>query len=217
MDDFLEKWKKDTKYRTKVKLLVSTLFVIFVSVYALTLPPAENTLDDLSDENKQLEDNTSINTDSNKSIIKVPNNYTYKINITIDESNYKYYGEKNINQTTITKETTDTIKNYIYENNEYYVKDNDLYVKTTKDEVYDIVNYNYINLESINTYLNKATNNNDQYLVYLKDIILGNNSEEYFVILVNNNKINIDYTPLMQEFNENIFKYTVDIEILEKE
>ena len=92
-----------------------------------------------------------------------------------------------------------------------------MYVKTTKDEVYDIVNYNYINLESINTYLNKATNNNDQYLVYLKDIILGNNSEEYFVILVNNNKINIDYTPLMQEFNENIFKYTVDIEILEKE
>lgn len=217
MDDFLEKWKKDTKYRTKVKLLLSTLFVIFVSVYALTLPPVENTLDDLSDENKQLEDTTSINTDSNKSIIKVPNNYTYKINITIDESNYKYYGEKNINQTTITKETADTIKNYIYENNEYYVEDNDLYVKTTKDEVYDIVNYNYINLESINTYLNKATNNNDQYLVYLKDIILGNNSEEYFVILVNNNKINIDYTPLMQEFNENIFKYTVDIEILEKE
>ena len=95
--------------------------------------------------------------------------------------------------------------------------DNDIYVKTTKDEVYDIVNYNYLNLETINEYLSKATANNNQYLVYLKDIILGNDSEDYFVILINDKTIDIDYTPLMKQFNSKInnYKVTIKIEVIE--
>ena len=116
---------------------------------------------------------------------------------------------------TITKEVNHTIKNYLYKNNEYYLEDNDLYIKTTRDEVYDIVNYNYLNLANINTYLEKAEKHNNQFLIYLKDIILDNNSDNYFVIIINNNHINIDYTPLMKEFS-NIQKYLVDIKIYQK-
>ena len=77
---------------------------------------------------------------------------------------------------------------------------------------------NYINLESINSYLEKAkSSNNNQYLVYLKDIILGNDSEEYFTILINDDKINIDYTPLIKQFNHDIKKYKVNIQINEIE
>ena len=93
----------------------------------------------------------------------------------------------------------------------------DNYIITTKDEVYDIINYNYINLSTINEYLKKATKNDNQYLVYLKDIILGNDSDDYIVIDINENNIFIDYTVLMKEFNNNLNKYQVIIEIKEKE
>ena len=213
MKDFVEKYKKDQKYKTKIKLLLYSVFVLIVSIYALSLPSAKN----ISDTDNNIENNNINDQTNNKSIIKIPEKYTYKIDITIDEIGYKYHGEKNISQKTIIKETVDNKKEYIYQDNEYYINDNGLYIKTTKDEVYDIINYNYINIENINTYLNKAEKTGNQYLVYLKDIILGNDSEKYFVIVVNENKINIDYTPLMQEFNSNIEKYKVDIEIKEKE
>ena len=105
---------------------------------------------------------------------------------------------------------------YIYKDNTYYIQDeNNNYIITNKDEVYDIINYNYINFDTINEYLRKAEKNNNQYLVYLKDIVLGNNSENYFVIDINEKNMYIDYTALMKEFNSSIKKYKVSIEIKE--
>ena len=120
----------------------------------------------------------------------------------------------------IEKKVDDKKTNYVYQNNNYYIEDTmkiDNYIITTKDEVYDIINYNYINLSTINEYLKKATKNDNQYLVYLKDIILGNDSDDYIVIDINENNIFIDYTVLMKEFNNNLNKYQVIIEIKEKE
>ena len=81
--------------------------------------------------------------------------------------------------------------------------------------MYDIVNINYINLNTINEYLKTSHKNNNQYIVYLKDIILENESDDYFIILVNDNEINIDYTPLEKIINNNIEKYKVHIKIEE--
>ena len=106
--------------------------------------------------------------------------------------------------------------NYIYKNGNYYIEDTkqaNNYIVTTQEEVYDVVNYNYINMDTINEYLKKATKNNNQYLVYLKNVILGNDSENYFVIDIKDTNIYIDYTALMKEFNSNIKKYKVSIEI----
>ena len=63
----------------------------------------------------------------------------------------------------------------------------------------------------LNEYITKAEKLENQYLVYLKDIILDSNSNDYIVININNNKINIDYTVLMKNFDETIEKYFVNI------
>ena len=107
-------------------------------------------------------------------------------------------------------------ENYQLKDNKYYkLQENNEYVLTTKEEIFSSVNYDYLNINNINTYLKNATKTSDQYIVNLKDIILGDNSTDYFVILINNNKISIDYTPLIKHFNNQIKTYTVDITINE--
>ena len=196
MDEFKEKWNKDLRYRTKIKLSLYTLFVVFVAIFAISnRPPEEVEL------NNQF--NNSINNNQNNiNLINIPNEYKYTINININDVEYQYIGTKTIQRENITKKDENTITNYIYENNNYY-----------KEEIYDIINYNYIDLETINTYLSKSEKNENQYLVYLKDIILGNNSNEYITISTIQNEINIDYTKLMHYFNQEINQYLVNIKI----
>lgn len=213
MKDFLEKWKSDKRYRAKIKLLAYTIFIIIIFIYALTLDTSPRNYEDISDIN-----NNSIKETAD--IIKIPEQYEYIIKIKIDDKEYKYSGIQTTEKRTIKKEIDDKVTNYIYQNNQYYLEDSiniDNYVTTAKEEVYDIVNYNYINLTTINEYLKKATKDNNQYLVYLKDIILGNESDRYFVIDINDKNIFVDYTVLMKEFNNNIKTYTVNYEIKEKE
>ena len=82
---------------------------------------------------------------------------------------------------------------------------------TTKDEVYNIIDYNYLNLDIINQYLSKSKIENKKNIVYLKDIILGNTSEEYITISIDDNIVNVDYTALMNNFNKSVEKNIVEI------
>jgi len=217
MNEFYTKWKNDKRYRTKIKLLLYTVFVFIVSIYALSINkniPSNTSNFNINNLNQNNSKETPIN---NSNVFNVPESYTYRINITIDNNNYLYYGEKTPQEEVITKETSSGITNYRYLNNEYYVLTDNNYQKTSKDEVYDIVNYNYLNLSNINKYLSKAQKNVNQYSVYLKDVIFGNESNEYFVIIVNDNHLNIDYTKLIKEFNPDIEKYIVDIRLEPKE
>ena len=68
-----------------------------------------------------------------------------------------------------------------------------------------------------NVYLSKSIKQDNQYIVYLKDIILGDNTDDYIIIEKNDNKINIDYTTLINNFNKNINKCLVNIKIEEIE
>ena len=210
MDKYIEKWKEDKKFRAKIKLLLYGIFLVIVIIYVTSLKNEPIPIDDVNDLNNEIREENKV--------ITIPEKYNYLIKIEIDDKNYTYSGEKNLEQENIVKTSDDIRSNYIFKNNEYYVKDGELYIKTTKEEVYDAVNYNYINLETINSYLSKAENNNsNQYLVYLKDIILGQDTNEYFTISVDENKISIDYTPLMKQFNPDIKKYKVNIQINEIE
>ncbi len=205
MDNFLEKWKDDKKYRAKIKLLLYGVFIVIVAIYASSLNRKTPVTPDIIDNDNS---NSVVN-----DIITIPDTYNYVIDITINDKTYKYSGKKEVDSLTITKETEDNITDYIFKDDEYYLKEGESYVKTTKAEVYDVVNYNYINLETINSYLSKAEKVNDQYLVYLKDVILGNETDEYFVITLNDPYTNVDYTPLMKQFNSDIQKYKVSIKI----
>lgn len=209
MKNFIKKWQEDKKFRAKIKLLLYFILLIFAVILARGVE-TDHSIDLDKDETPE---NKSEN--QSKNIIDIKEEYQYEINVTINDKIYKYSGIKNTNQTTITKEVEEVISNYLFKENNYYKQVDKNYILTTKDEIYDEVNYSYLDLANINLYLDKATHDNHQYLVYLKDIILGDTSEEYFTIILNNNKIDIDYTPLVKKFNNNIYKYNVII-ILEE-
>ena len=204
MKDFMEKWNSEPKFKIKVKLGLYTLFMIVVSIFALSTGrnvPVENTslLDD------------KINNKENIVKINVPEKYNYTINITINENNYQYTGKKQRNAEQITKIINDTSTDYLYQGNNYYEKIDEEYMITTKDEVYNIIDYNYLNLDIINQYLSKSKIENKKNIVYLKDIILGNTSEEYITISIDDNIVNVDYTALMNNFNKSVEKNIVEI------
>lgn len=214
MDEFLKKWKTDKKFKTSIQLATYTFFVIIVAIFAVSNSDSipSNEIDD-NKINQTEQDNKE-----NDNIIKIPEQYNYLIKININEKEYRYSGTKTKEEEKIIKEIDEEISNYIYKNNSYYKEDEENnYLLTSKEEVYDIINYNYLSLETINEYLTKAEKLENQYLVYLKDIILENNSNDYIVIGINDNKINIDYTVLMKNFDETIEKYFVNINIEEIE
>lgn len=207
MNDFIEKWNKEAKFKTKIKLSLYTLFVIFVAIFAVSnRAPIEK-------EEQNKESNNAPQKQEENASIEIPNEYNYKINITINENNYLYTGTKTSKRETIKKEIHNHIERYIYENNKYYKEENENYILTIKEEVYDVVNYDYINLLTINEYLSKSSKKENEYFVYLKDIILGNNSDDYITITINKNDITIDYTKLVNNFDKTIEKYLISIEL----
>ena len=209
MKEFIEKWNSDSRFKTKIKLSLYTLFVVLVAIFAISSKNdiSENQFEEEYNQNKQ-EQNKNIN-----NIIEIPNKYNYKISININEKYYQYTGTKENQKESITKEAEGVITNYINENNNYYKEYEDSYILTTKEDVYDIVNYNYLKLETINEYLSKSVKRENEYLVYLKDIILGNDSEDYIIITKEDNIINVDYTKLMKNFDKTIENYSIKIEI----
>lgn len=210
MKEFIEKWQSDKRFQTKIKLLLYTVFIVIVAIYAISLDNSsidnldQDTIDEISNEETV-----------SKKILDIKDNYHYIANINIDDSEYKYTIIKKDNQETIIKEHNNITSNYLYKDNNYYQLQDNEYILTTQENIYDVINENYLNLSSINKYLEKSQNSNNQYLVYLKDIILGESSEEYFVILINNNKVSIDYTPLMKHFNNTLKEFKVNITIIE--
>lgn len=223
MQDFIEKWNNDPRYKTKIKLTLYTLFVVFVAIFAVS---GNNNIQNNEDSNlnatnnqNQNSNNENINNNNNQNDtyqIELPSEYNYQIDININEINHRYIGTKNELRENITKESNGTSKKYIYENDSYYIeKETDSYILINREEVYDIVDYNYLSIKTINEYLSKSSKVNNQFIVYLKDIILGNDSEEYITIIKSDNNINIDYTKLVNHFDKNIDKYIVNIKIEE--
>lgn len=191
MKEFIEKYRTDKKYKAKVQLSLYTIFVLIVSIFAIS--GSRNVVP--SDEKPTLKEN-----------------YNYQININLNDNLYKYYGSKNNKEIIINKlSNEETVNYYSYKDDNYYKFENNTYVLTTEEEVYDIIEFNYLSLETINKYLSISTLTEDKNIVYLKDIIIGNNSEEYITIEKEENKYNIDYTELMKLFNNEIEKLTVEI------
>ena len=90
MKDFIEKWKKDKRFRTKIKLALYILFVVIVSIYAISLDTGESTKDNLPNANnpKNPSENTSNN--NTEDTIKIPTEYQETININIDGEEITY-------------------------------------------------------------------------------------------------------------------------------
>ena len=214
MKEFVDKWKNDSKFKTKIKLGLYTLFVIFVAIFAISNKPS-TLLDNYESENNK----SSEEIQNDKFSLEIPEEYNYIINVTINNNNYKFEGTITKEKEIIKKISNEIENNYIYENNNYYQKDGEIYVITTKEKVYEPIKLSYIEIDTINEYLSKSTKENDKYIIYLKDIILGNDSTDYITInieddILNNKKIiDVDYTNLMKYFDNNTESYIVNMEI----
>ncbi len=212
MNDFIKKWNSDKKFKAVIKLLLYFLFFIVVAIYAVSSNKNASQIDT----EKNIENNEIINNQQQQnSIINIGDNYKYTATITINDEQIKYVYSKEQDLLNIKKIRNLIETNYIIENNNYYIKENDNKILTTKDNIYDIVCPNCFDINSINEYLNKGIKENNNYKIYLKDIILAEKGDEYITITTDNNQIYADYTSLLQVFNNQIVKYTVNIKIEE--
>lgn len=212
MNDFIKKWNSDKKFKAAIKLLLYFLFFIVVAIYAVLSNKNASQIDT----EKNIENNEIINNQQQKnSIINLGDNYKYTATITINDEQIKYVYSKEQGLLNIKKIRNLIETNYIIENNNYYIKENDNKILTTKDNIYDIVCPNCFDINSINEYLNKGIKENNNYKIYLKDIILAEKGDKYITITTDNNQIYADYTSLLQVFNNQIVKYTVNIKIEE--
>lgn len=199
---FKEKWQ-DKKYQAKIKLSGYSIFVVIAIIMILVGGASNNKntiIDNGLEDNKTIKDNTD--TKDNK-LFTIAYPYIIELNYNIDntKNNITYKYSSNNNELLITKTNNDIVTNYKYISNKYYIENNDNYILTNINKVYDIIDYEYLDIDNINNYLNNATLENDIYKVYLKDIILNNTSDKYITIKLLDNSVEIDYTYLLNILN----------------
>ncbi len=201
----IEKYKNDKKYRNKVQLIGYGIFLIIAIIFA-SAGRGASSLDEIM--NNYTSDN--ISNYSVDYVISLFDKYTYNYNVNINEKSYVFSGEYNDNILTINKVDDDNTIRYEYKNNNYYLVDTN---EIVNENIYNPVDSKYFDIDLINQYLSKAKYEDNIYKVYLKDIILGNTSEEYITISYTSNlneiNINVDYTKLLNNFNNDIKKYLV--------
>ena len=199
---FKEKWQ-DKRYQAKIKLSGYSIFVVIAIIMILVEGATNNKntiIDNGLEDNKTIKDNTD--TKDNK-LFTINYPYIIELNYNIDntKNNITYNYSNNNNELLITKTNNDIVTNYKYISNKYYVENNDKYILTNINKVYDIIDYEYLDIDNINNYLNNATLENNIYKVYLKDIILNNTSDKYITIKLLDNSVEIDYTYLLNILN----------------
>lgn len=199
---FKEKWQ-DKRYQAKIKLSGYSIFVVIAIIMILVGGATNNKntiIDNGLEDNKTIKDNTD--TKDNK-LFTIAYPYIIELNYNIDntKNNITYKYSNNNNELLITKTNNDTVTNYKYISNKYYIENNDNYILTNINKVYDIIDYEYLDIDNINNYLNNATLENGIYKVYLKDIILNNTSDKYITIKLLDNSVEIDYTYLLNTLN----------------
>lgn len=188
MKEKFSKYKMDSKTKSQAELLIYGIFIISVTIFAAIASRMSG----------------PINNDDTET-------YNYKININLNDSLYNYYGIKTSEEITINKVVNEITTSYSYKNDKYYRHENDVYVLTNEEEIYDIVEFSYLSLETINNYLELSVLTENGNIVYLKDIILGYSKEEYITIEKEEKNYNIDYTSLMKLFDNSVEKLTIEI------
>lgn len=193
-----EKWN-DKREKAKIELILYTIFFIGVIIFVRV----GNNIS-----------NNNINTSDNLFISQINDNYSYDIKININDNNYEYIGKVLGYNSTIEKKDSNTDEYFYKKNDKYYKLDQDNgYVLSNKNDIYDVINYDYMDINNIKEYIKTSNNDNGIYKVKISDIILNSNSLDYITIKLDNinNTIEIDYTNLLRINDNNITKAIVTI------
>lgn len=193
-----EKWN-DKRERAKIELILYAIFFIGVIIFVRV----GNNIS-----------NNNINTSDNLFISQINDNYSYDIKININDNNYEYIGKVLGYNSTIEKKDSNTDEYFYKKNDKYYKLDQDNgYVLSNKNDIYDVINYDYMDINNIKEYIKTSNNDNGIYKVKISDIILNSSSSDYITIKIDNinNTIEIDYTNLLRINDNNITKAIVII------
>ena len=193
-----EKWN-DKRERAKIELILYAIFFIGVIIFVRV----GNNIS-----------NNNINTSDNLFISQINDNYSYDIKININDNNYEYIGKVLGYNSTIEKKDSNTDEYFYKKNDKYYKLDQDNgYILSNKNDIYDVINYDYMDINNIKEYIKISNNDNGIYKVKISDIILNSSSSDYITIKLDNinNTIEIDYTNLLRINDNNITKAIVNI------
>lgn len=193
-----EKWN-DKRERAKIELILYAIFFIGVIIFVRV----GNNIS-----------NNNISTSDNLFISQINDNYSYDIKVNINDNNYEYIGKVLGYNSTIEKKDSNTDEYFYKKNDKYYKLDQDNgYILSNKNDIYDVINYDYMDINNIKEYIKTSNNDNGIYKVKISDIILNSSSSDYITIKLDNinNTIEIDYTNLLRINDNNITKAIVNI------
>lgn len=193
-----EKWN-DKRERAKIELMLYAIFFIGVIIFVRV----GNNIS-----------NNNINTSDNLFISQINDNYSYDIKININDNNYEYIGKVLGYNSTIEKKDSNTDEYFYKKNDKYYKLDQDNgYVLSNKNDIYNVINYDYMDINNIKEYIKFSTREDNIYKVKISDIILNSSSSDYITIKIDNinNTIEIDYTNLLRINDNNITKAIINI------
>ena len=193
-----EKWN-DKRERAKIELILYAIFFIGVIIFVRV----GNNIS-----------NNNINTSDNLFISQINDNYSYDIKVNINDNNYEYIGKVLGYNSTIEKKDSNTDEYFYKKNDKYYKLDQDNgYVLSNENDIYNIISYDYMDINNIKEYIKTSNNDNGIYKVKISDIILNSSSSDYITIKLDNinNTIEIDYTNLLRINDNNITKAIVTI------
>ena len=239
-ESFLEKLK-DKKYKAKVELIAGFALIVILLIYSSISGVSNNYNYDYTN---TIKENNNPTTEEEKFILdKITDNYSYNIDITLTKKeedntktyNYSYNGKIYKNNTIINKVIDNNTHTYYKVDDIYYTKDNEEYIIDDINNIYDLLDYKYLNLEDVKKYIDIATldhttNYSNGNIVYnynlnVSDIIKIYKGEEVSTIEINVIEniptITIDYTNILKQTDESIeeckviVKYT-DIDTLEE-
>ena len=195
-----EKWN-DKRERAKIELLLYVIFFISVIVFVRI-------------ENNTSSNNNNINDLDNLFIYQIEDNYCYDTNVNINDNNYEYIGKVLGYNSTIEKKENNKDEYFYKKNDKYYKLDQDNgYVLSNENDIYNIISYDYMDINNIKEYIKTSNNDNGIYKVKISDIILNSSSSDYITIKIDNinNTIEIDYTNLLRINDNNITNAIVTI------
>ncbi len=193
-----EKWN-DKRERAKIELILYAIFFIGVIIFVRV----GNNIS-----------NNNINTSDNLFISQINDNYSYDTKVNINDNNYEYIGKVLGYNSTIEKKDSNTDEYFYKKNDKYYKLDQDNgYVLSNENDIYNIISYDYMDINNIKEYIKTSNNDNGIYKVKISDIILNSSSSDYITIKIDNinNTIEIDYTNLLRINDNNITKAIVNI------
>ena len=198
VNELKDKWG-EPREKAKIQLILFLIFIVLAVIFTKLTTKYDN--------NNYINEIGNIVNNSDIEIDSINNNYNYSITIEMETSignkTISYGGIRYNNKMIISKKVDDIITNYYMENNDYYVYSDKEYILSSVDEVYDVINYNYLNISNIKEYINKGVKDENTYLIKVSNINLDSASKEYITIEVNNNENDIelimDYTNLLKD------------------